>query len=317
MATVSHQVEYSFEGEATIAEVVASLQANEYFLLQAAKVLEICVPGLAVERAEVRIREVSHRSPLKELFALALLVTYQEELKKEVPPLVENFLGVEISDKYDTLVTVIVMLIAVYGISKIYDKIFPGVKPKNLSEDYARMINVAGNYINVTPTAVEHAIERTAGGKEAPRIESFSRRFFKPLLGKSGASVRSGSTELVSPGSIKEIPSEIQEVIAEPEMQTQSEMHRDVKIVLHATDKDKSKSGWAGHISGVFKNRIPMILDKNISASELFGRKQASGNVLVVYDRASPDDEYTPREFVLLSLSVPIKKKSKSTRKKK
>lgn len=46
-------------------------------------------------------------------------------MEKEVPELLRSLVGDVIPPEYNTLVTVIVMLIAIYGISKAMDRIFP------------------------------------------------------------------------------------------------------------------------------------------------------------------------------------------------
>ena len=47
-------------------------------------------------------------------------MTFQEDLKEEVPALLEQWAGLPVSDKYDSLVTAIVMVMLFYGADYIY-----------------------------------------------------------------------------------------------------------------------------------------------------------------------------------------------------
>ena len=50
-------------------------------------VLPAFIDGLSVEKLEIKVREIAQESPLREVFAAALLVAFQKQLEAEVPNL--------------------------------------------------------------------------------------------------------------------------------------------------------------------------------------------------------------------------------------
>jgi hypothetical protein len=131
-ATFRHFLEYEIDEWPSVSEIVASLEANEVLLKQAGAVLEGCIRGLEIRHATVSVRQVSQESPLREWFAFAVVITFQEEIKKEVPQLIESLTGATLPPEYDTLITVLVMLLAIYGVSTVFSRLFPGRDPKHL-----------------------------------------------------------------------------------------------------------------------------------------------------------------------------------------
>lgn len=110
-----HQVRYDVDGHIPVAVVAESLIANGKLATEAAYLLEALIPGFVVERPEVSVRQVSHESPLREVFAVAIVAAFQNSLERDVPAIVTDLTGVVVPDHYHTLLTVIVMMIAVYG----------------------------------------------------------------------------------------------------------------------------------------------------------------------------------------------------------
>jgi len=221
-----------------------------------------------------------------------------------VPELIESLTGVHVSDQYDALVTVVVMLIAIYGVAKAFDRLFPDRRPAALDADRDRLLLNMSERLGIAPPVVDGAFQQVTSGRSRGRIETAARRFFKPVLGKRTTGITSNGVAFISPAAIAEIPSDVTLAIDANDApdSVRTELMRNVGIVLHATDRDHARSGWAGHITGVGTDRIRMILDKDIRPTRLFGRKQIKGDVLMVYDIDEAGDE-TPREFHLLSIN--------------
>ena len=297
----NHQLEYGIEGPVSVEDIVQSLYANEQLLREAVIILERTIPGLNIEPGFVAVREVSKHSPLRELLAFAVVMTFQEDLKKEVPKLFEDLTGVGISDKYDTLITVLVMLIAIYAISAVATRI-TGKRPEKLDRDRERLITVAGNYINVSPQELESAITDSVEGKRRSTLESSAKRFFRPVKGRPNTGIKTDQDPGISSDAIAEVPSDAMVAASEVDEPFRTEFVKGVTIELHAMDRDRLKLGWAGHVRGVTGSRIKMILDKSISPESLFGKKLIRGDILMVYLKF-PDGSETEKEFHLLRLS--------------
>src|SRR5690242_12209015 len=113
-----HQVQYDVPGHVPVSVIAESLVANGSLAIEAAYLLEALIPGMVVERAEVSVRRVSHESPLQQAFVVAIVAAFQPDMVRDVPLIFKDLTGVDVPDRYHTILTVVVMMIAIYGISK-------------------------------------------------------------------------------------------------------------------------------------------------------------------------------------------------------
>ena len=267
--------------------------------------LKLCFPALSLSQVVSLLRRChnSHRSG--NLFTLAVVMTFQKDLETEIPGLISQMTGIEISDKYDTLLTVIVMILAIWGISTAFDAIFHGRKHRHLDSERQRLIGVASDLVQVPADAIEEAVEAASSGQRRRAIASAAQRFFFPAKRSGKVEIRSRVPEAsIRYGAVDEARSVIGVLVKEDDTSSQpaSEFEFDVEIVLHATDRDRFRQGWAGHIPGVIDIRVPMRIDKTIPPESPFGRQVVRGDVLVVSD-VTEEGDLKPREFVLLRLT--------------
>jgi hypothetical protein len=301
-----HTLEYRFEGPASVEDIISSLSANEVLLHGAVKVLERVIPGLSLEAGTVTVSEVIKRSPLKEYFAFAVLMTYQEDLKREVPPLIEKLSGVTIPDQYDTLITVLVMLLALYAISTIVERL-TGKRPETIRDEKERLIHVAGDFINCRPEELDTAMTERVQGPARRQTESAARRFFRPVKGRPNTGIHASEERYsISSDAIAEVPSEAIVATLDEDSRIRTEFYQDVTIELHASDRDRPKLGWAGVARGITQNRVKMILDEGVSPEALFGKRIVRGDILMVHVQ-QPDGTDVEKEFHLIRLTSPTR----------
>ena len=70
-------VRYLTDQPVAICDIIESLQGVETILGEMANVLPEFVDGLQVQKIEVRVRELSQESPLRELFLVALFLAFR------------------------------------------------------------------------------------------------------------------------------------------------------------------------------------------------------------------------------------------------
>jgi hypothetical protein len=119
-----HQVRYDVAGHIPISIIAESLLANGSLAIEAAYLLEALIPGFVIERAEVSVRRISHESPLEQAFIVAIVAAFQPDMVRDVPLIFKDLTGVELPHQYDTLLTIVVLMIAVHGISKAIERFF-------------------------------------------------------------------------------------------------------------------------------------------------------------------------------------------------
>jgi hypothetical protein len=97
-----HQIVFETNEPVPIAEIVASLLGAEQLFRDVAPLLEAIFPGFRVERINVSVRVISQESPLRELFVVGVIATFQKDLEKDVPTVIEHLSGAHIPDEYRT-----------------------------------------------------------------------------------------------------------------------------------------------------------------------------------------------------------------------
>lgn len=302
--TLVHALEYDTVNPVSVEDLVKSLEANERLLRQAARVLCELYPGLEIEPTNVSVRRISQESPLTEAFAFAATVIYQKELASEVPPLIEKLSGMHIPAEYDTIVTILVMLVAVSGIEKAWDLLFPG---KNKSEIVDTRQTLVTRLVGLTGIAAERILEALAilftGRTLKPNVVA-AQKAFAPTRGQPKPAIRDLKRNLlVSPEAVSlaqaaaGLPYDGEVIDEAP--RTRNDWHQKIKVVLHAADRDKTKAGWAGHIPELFDDRIPMTLEKNVNRDKLFGKVSVTADVLVTMQE-NEDGDMKPKEMFLV-----------------
>jgi hypothetical protein len=300
-ALLPHFVEYDIEGHPSIAALAQSLLSNERLAKEAVLLLEAYIPGLVIETSAVSVRRITQDSPLKQAFVVAIVAAFQPKLEHDVPVIITDLTGHILPPQYHTLVTVLVMMIAVYGISKAIDLLFPGRKTSALDENYRALTVVAGDLIQIPPATVDAAVRARYSGKKPSQLSAFVKGFFAPTTGQPGAKIVGGPGIEISRDALAQIPQlELSEVDEEAE-KTDSEFANNKLIIVHAMDRDRGKVGWAGHIPDLFQDRVPMKLDKSINPESLFSKTRIIGDVLIVY-AVSESGERNPTEIHLLRL---------------
>lgn len=207
------------------------------------------------------------------------------------------------AEDYDTVVTVLVMVIAIYGISKAFDLLFPGRAKGQIDSTQASLLSRAASLTGVTAQRIRDAIEVLFTGRSRRAMVTASQKVFAPTRGQPKANIRNERGDVLVPHETVHaaqaaagLPYEEEEDSAP---QTASEFHRNVRIVLHAMDKDSKRRGWAGHVPDLFDDRIPMDLEKTQRPENIFGRSEIMGDILLTREE-DEEGEMRPKEFLLI-----------------
>lgn len=242
------------------------------------------------------------------MFAYAIVMTYQKGLEEEVPELVEALTGTKLSDQHDTLVTVLVMLIAIYGISKAFDALFPGRSRDNLDAAREGLIAKVIRLTGVAAKRIMAALEVLFTGRSNRVLVGASQKVFAPTRNQTNATIRDSRGEVLVPNAAVRDAQAASGIPYEPEEEDDapkpySEFHRGVRIILHAMDKDKKRQGWAGHCPDLFDERIPMHLEKTLKPASIFGHDEIVGDILLTSEEDENGD-MRPKEFLLISVDL-------------
>ena len=93
-------ISYQTKGVTPIADVVEALQATDAISRDAISLLPSLIDGLEIARCDVGIKRISQESPLREVLFLTLFVTFQDDLSREVPLLLEELFETSFPEKW-------------------------------------------------------------------------------------------------------------------------------------------------------------------------------------------------------------------------
>ena len=134
--------------------------------------------------------------------------------------------------------------------------------------------------IGVDPQKLGAAVASSFNPKQRSSLARQSLDFIRPAKRERGAAI-AGAGLTIEASTIEAAPSDLDFEIAEE--QPSSELKQRQRVVIHATDRDHSKSGWAGHIVGVWEKRLPMKLFPEIPPAQVFGKEEIIADIMLVF----------------------------------
>jgi len=295
---IAQRFTYEIDGTASLSDIAQSLLSVERITKEVGPVLEGSVRGLSIEKIEISLRELTHASPVKEIFWLSVFVAFQKDLEAEVPTAIEQLTGVPVPDSYDTIVTVITLIIIFYGVDWVLQKIAPTGPSQKIQRMFNGLVDEAASGLGVPREKIIGTLEERYGGNKIRSIAKSAINFWNIAKRNPGSKVIAGTHE-VGPDVISEIPSDLD--VASYEAEEISEPFEDVEIELHAQDIDRQKQGWAGVVKSISGDRLRMTLYPTISPEDIYRQDTIRGDIILVSRRQDSGD-YLPYMFHLVGL---------------
>lgn len=286
-------ITYETKGATPVGDVIQALRATEEFARDTAALLPSFIDGLRVESSELNVRSLSQESPLREYFLLALFLTFQDDLEQEVPVVLKDIFNITVSDKYDTLATVLFLTIMFYGAGLAIDAAKKMVTPSLPRGKFEELADVLCEQTGKTRDEVL-AIIRAFYEKPsaARRLVTYAKRILLPSQREGNAPAVIGSERLESE-MVREFP-----MISALDKKSDFDRytpHYGVTLELHAMDKDKTSTGWAAVAQGVSDRRLKAKVIEPVLASDLWGKDTVTADIVVVSKLTS--DGYVPSEI--------------------
>lgn len=291
---------YETEGVTPVSEVIAAFHAANEVSKDVVSLLPSLFEGLKIEASSLNVRSLTQESPLREYFLLALIVAFQDGLKAEVPPMIEDLFNVRISEDYDTLVTVIFMIVVFYGASIAIDgvkKAFTQSLPKAKLDELIQTLAVeTGRPAQDIRAIVEAKFEKPAA---TTRLLAQVGQFFVPSQKAKNSPVRF-DRDVIPTETIREIPYSGSGEEAKQDF-SRYRPHRGVVLDLHAQDRDKAATGWAAVAPSISPERLKVRVIDPVKPSDLWQRDRVKADVVVVEKLTA--NGYQPVEIQITALS--------------
>lgn len=288
-------ITYDTRGTTPLADVISALQAADTAITDAVALLPSLVDGLHIERAQINVRALSQESPLRELFLVSLIVAFQDDLNSEIPPMLEDLLKVDIPDSYDSIVTVVTMIVLFYGASFLKDAALKMVEDGALRRKLDTLIERLAERTGKSEDEVRRILDAKYG-KPGPvkRLAKAVQGFFLPSQREGGVPIIF-DREKVEADVIREIP--YADEFDEKEDFERYESHNGVDLEIHAQDRDKINTGWAAVPKGIAESRLRMRLIEPVTANDLWTKDTVKGDITIVMKLTG--DGYVPSEIHL------------------
>jgi hypothetical protein len=288
-------VRYLTDDPVPIRDIIASLQGVDAAIQETARLLPLLVEGLQIEKVEVRVREVAQESPLRELFVIGLFMAFQKQLEEEVPQLISDATGLVIPDRFDTVVTVLALIVVFYGAGALKDLVFGTGKEGAAKAQLDGLIAEIAPQIGKTEQQIRDVLDDRYSERTLwRRLANMTSRFFTPSKQQNSAPMEvNGRT--ITRETVQDVPAEYQ--VEDASEENPSRYFSNAKIELRAEDKDHMGRGWAGVVTAVSESRLRMKLMPDVSAAELWGQDTITGDISVIYEKVGTD--MVPKEIHL------------------
>lgn len=213
-----------------------------------------------------------------------------------MPEFIEALTGIDIPDRYDTMITVVVTAVCLWGILSLIERVNKKKSSVATEKAYTQVTNVAGDLIQIDGEQVRAAVQERLSGKRRKGTIKSARDFVFPAKKHKARAIRTGTDVEIGQDIIEEFPSELDEQLFEP---NREEYDLDsVSVSLRAHDLDRAKAGWAGVVADVSENRVKIQIDPSISSKKLFTKSEVKADIRG-YTSENADGDMHPYLYVI------------------
>jgi hypothetical protein len=247
----------------------------------------------------VLVREISQESPLRELFIVGPIATFQIDLEKDVPAVIDQLTGSHIPEQYNSIVALIFCIVAFYGISFIYSQVNRGAFSKHIRDMFEDCTKELSKETGLSEEKITSILQAKYGKSRLRVLAHSALNLFSPSKRNRNAPVIIDGRRIGS-DIIADIPSDTQ--IDSAEIPETVKAFEDVQIELHAQDMDHSKQGWAAVVPKIGNKRLRMEIYPPIRPEEIYTKTRLRGDIMLV-SRKKADGTYQPAMFHLLNIT--------------
>lgn len=295
--SIPFKIEYKTEHSVPIPEIVDSLLSLQLLLEEAAQNLETFIPGLSIQKVDVRVQEISHGS-LRELLLVAIFAAFQEELEKGVPAIINEFLGIEVPQSTHTLLTVLVLVAVVYGVDYIKELVSPENDASLTKQWKASLIADVAAETGKSPDDVKKILDKRYGKKgRVKQLADASVKFFKPSKDQGNAPILVGNRR-IEPQFVED--TEANYVYEEASKVEKTKKYYGVVLQIHQKDLDRETSGWAAIPVGIHPKRLPMKLVDGVTPDMIWDNDEITADIILKSRRIGLG--FTPSEIHVVRL---------------
>jgi hypothetical protein len=286
-----HVVEYKTDEKVPIEDVAHSLLAVSRSIRETPDLLCQLIDGLRIERVEVGLEEAEEGS-LREVFWGIVFVTWQDDLTKEVPDLINKLFGYDVPDSADTVVTVASVVIVFYATEFIYRRLVEK-EPAHLKRQLDGLISDLAERMGVSEDRVRRTLSEKYDQNRLRSLASMVSSFFRPGKGAVSHPMQVGKYDIG-----KEVVAEVPRAIDENRLPQKRNINVYNTVVDVVAEDLHSPNRWAAVINEVSPARRPLRVKSPVNPEDVYTRRFFRGDVTAVMEIGSNGELY-PLEYHL------------------
>jgi hypothetical protein len=284
----TYSVKYTTKDPVPISQIVSSLISLEKLIRRTSPFIEKKYAGIEIYDFEVFVQSIESGSLSQNMFVR--LACGGKENAEQVEQLLEGL--VKNGSPVGILIALGVGVSVGYGLASLNSKATHTVDFANNT-----IINL-GAEMELDAGGVRTILDGITDKKKLAR-EAVD--FVRPAKNDPDATIESGpAPEATIPAAVI---SEAPEVYEPPTPQEREVMYSDTPIVVYASDRDKSESGWGGIVPGVVDQRKPFVLADSVDPVKLHGRTRLRADITVVERFQQSKNAYAPTKVVIRKIN--------------
>ncbi len=287
----SYRARFTIEEPVPVDIAIKSLKSFESLLERTRLLVSMSMDNINIEGTEVFVKEVGEGS-----FIVDFLVKYVigEDNRQKAEEIYES--TVRNNEKVRTVVAIGVGAALVVGAQALHSNFFPSAPQQPAIEAYNSVIINAAGDVNISPDQIKQYQDSLKDSKKLAQ-ETVNALAPARLTPNSQIEVEGLQHLNVEPQFINNVPETYQPPIADE----REEAHSNVDILIFASDKDRSETGWAGNIPSLFTKRVKFILGDDVQPSTLHGTVKVKADILVRERFNKTKRKYEPYEVLILA----------------
>ena len=251
------------------------------------------------ERVLAPVSDVDERVIQRRAVA-SIVVATQEDLIDGVSALANDVFGVEVAPQYETLLTLVVLVVLFYGVALAKDIVSGMVLDGAAKRKFDLLIGDLACSSGKSPDDIRKVLDaRYAKPGPVKSLVKASVDFFLPSMREGNRAVMMDH-DRIEPEIVGEIPF-AQDVSEDKDFKKFDPM-KAVPLSLHAQDIDKSTTGWAAIPEGVTEKRLRLKLIHPVVPDQLWGKSKVTGDIVLISKLTAKG--YQPDEIHLTSVEA-------------
>lgn len=301
--SVHQKIYFSNKDLVPISELADSLLALDAIIRQSPELLEAIFPGTKIQSVDVYLDELRSDSIWEDV-VVKFIFGSQKKLDAFISTVRERVGMGGLMNNPQLLSSILLAMILVGG------AYYLGKEHSATDEEKARIqannntiINIGADILEMEADDLRAIIDGAI--KDKDKLAENAARVIKPAKRDPKATITFGdNTELrIDAETIRAIP----DSLPESEDNETIEDYNNVEIEIRATDRDKTKTGWAVVVPRLGSKRIRMQVDRRVDIETLSRERTIVGNITVMF-RSNKENQRVAKLVFLREVVVDEKR---------